>query len=367
MKTMMGLINLNNEHDFLNELTYFRCGAAVPLAGRFRLIDFTLSNMAKSNIQEVAIFTGNKYRSLMDHLGSGADWDLDRRHGGLFILPPDWNDPTDISKGDLRHFHNNLDYFERGKSDYVLISGSQFVSNTVYQDLFDYHIETGADVTLLTTTYDLLPEHHACVKVRVDENNWVTCLSNDTKNRHVFTNVYVMRKSLLLELVQDCIANYKTHFFSDGVKANLDHLKVNAYHYDGYSAIINSVESYYRQNMALLETESYKQLFSEGAPVLTKIGNQPPTKYRGTSKVNQSLIATGCVIDGTVENSILFRGVEVRDGAVVKNSIIMQRCTIEQGVHLENVILDKDVHITENQALKGAKEKPFVIAKRKTI
>lgn len=368
MDTMMGLINLEHEHDFLNELTYFRCGAAVPFAGRYRLIDFTLSNMAKSNISEVAIFTRSKYRSLMDHLGSGADWDLDRRHGGLFILPPDWNDPTDISKGDLSYFHNNRDYFARSNSDYVLISGSQFISNTVYHELFQQHLDQGADVTLLTSTYDdLLPEHNACIKVTTDEDDTVLSLSNDPKNPHVFTGVYVLRKSLLMELVDDCIANYKGNFFLDGIKANLENLYVQTYHYDGYSSIVNSVESYYRQNMALLETKSYKQLFSKDEHVLTKVGNQAPTKYGDTSKVSKSLIATGGMIKGEVDSSILFRGVQVSEGAVVKNSVILQRCIIEPGAHLENVILDKDVTITKDQVLKGAKEQPFIIAKSRKI
>lgn len=365
MDTMMGLINLEHEHDFLNELTYFRCGAAVPFAGRYRLIDFTLSNMVKSNISEIAIFTRSKYRSLMDHLGSGADWDLDKRHGGLFILPPDWNDPTDISKGDLSHFHNNRDYFNRGKSDYVLISGSQFICNTVYNDLFQHHLEKGADVTLLTTTYDhLLPEHNACIKVEADEVGTVHSLTNDPKNSHVFSGVYVLRKSLLLELVDECIANYKSHFFLDGIKSNLDRLNIHSYHYDGYSSIINSVDSYYRQNMNLLDTKSYKQLFSGGERVLTKIGNQAPTKYTGSSKVSKSLIATGGVIEGEVDHSILFRGVTVSKGAVVKNSIIMQHCTIEPGAYLENVIMNKELTITKEQVLIGAAQQPYIIAKR---
>lgn len=368
MDTMMGLINLEHEHDFLNELSYFRCGAAVPFAGRYRMIDFTLSNMTKSNISEVAIFTRSKYRSLMDHLGSGADWDLARRHSGLFILPPEWDDPADISKGDLSYFHHNRDYFERGKSDYVLISGSQFISNTVYDELFQHHLDKGADVTLLTTTYkDLLPEHNACIKVNADDDSSVISLTKNPKNPHVFTGVYVLKKSLLLELVDECIADYKNHLFIDGIKANLDRLNVQTHHYDGYSAIVNSIDSYYRQNMALLETDSYKQLFSKEEHVLTKVGNQAPTKYSGTSKVSKSLIATGGTIKGEVTNSILFRGVNVSEGAVVKNSIIMQRCTIEPGARLENVILDKDVTITKDQVLRGAKKQPFVIPKRRKI
>lgn len=368
MKTMMGLINLGHEHDFLNELTYFRCGAAVPFAGRYRLIDFTLSSMAKSGINEIAIFTRNKYRSLMDHLGSGADWDLDKRHGGLFILPPDWNDPTDISKGDLRHFHNYRDFFTRGLSDYVLISGSQFICNAAYDDLFRHHLKCGADVTLLTVTYDqLLPEHQACIKVVVDEHGTVQSLTHDSKHSRIFSGVYVIKKSLLLDIVDECIADHRSHFFLDGIKSNLNRLNIQSYHYEGYSAIVNSIDSYYRQNMALLDTTTYKLLFPDGQRVLTKIGNQTPTKYTGSAKVSDSLIATGGVIEGTVENSVLFRGVQISKGAVVKNCIIMQKCTIEPGAHLENVIMDKDVTITKNQVLIGAKEKPYVISKRMLV
>ncbi|MFD2116646.1 glucose-1-phosphate adenylyltransferase subunit GlgD [Paenibacillus yanchengensis] len=365
---MMGLINLEHEHDFLNELTYFRCGAAVPFAGRYRLIDFALSNMTKSNMNEIAIFTRSKYRSLMDHLGSGADWDLDKRHGGLFILPPDWHDPTDISKGDLSHFHNNRDYFTRGKSNYVLISGSQFICNTTYDSLFEHHLSSGADVTLLTTTYDpLLPEHDICIKVGTDENGVVHSLTNDHKQPRVFSGIYVMRKSLLLELVDECIANYKSHFFLDGIKANLDRLHINAYEYDGYSGIVNSIDSYYRQNMALLESTNYQQLFPDGQRILTKIGNQTATKYTKTAEVSNSLIATGGVMEGTVENSVLFRNVHVGKGAFVKNCIIMQHCTIAPGAYLENVIMDKDVTISMDQVLIGAKEQPYIIAKRKIV
>lgn len=365
---MMGLINLEHEHDFLKELTYFRCGAATPFAGRYRLIDFTISNMAKSSISEIAIFTKSKYRSLIEHLGSGADWDLNKRHGGLFILPPHWEDPTDISKGDLRHFRNNWDYFDRSKSNYVLISGSQFISNMLYRDLFHHHLKSGADVTMLTTKYDrLLPEHDSCLKVEVDEAGVVEDITNDLKNPHVFSGVYVLRKALLLELIEDCIANHKTHFFLDGIKANLARLNVHSYNYQGYSAVVNSIDSYYRENLALLENKNYQQLFPTGDPVFTKISNQAPTQYKGTAKVAKSLIATGGVIEGDVEKSILFRGVHVSTDAVVKNSIIMPHCKIEAGAHLENVILDKDVTVTKDQVLKGAKEQPFVIAKRKTV
>ncbi|UOQ86192.1 glucose-1-phosphate adenylyltransferase subunit GlgD [Gracilibacillus salinarum] len=367
MKTMIGLINLEHEYDFLNELTYFRCGAATPFAGRYRLIDFTLSNMTKSYMNEIAIFAKHKYRSLIDHLGSGADWDLNKRHGGLFILPPQWHDPHDVSKGDLRHFRNNWDFFERCKSEYVLISGSQFISNMHYNHLFEQHLGSGADVTILTSQYDLKPEHTSCLKVEADDQGNVTAFTNDTKNNHVYTGVYLLRKSLLYSLMEECIANNKSNFFLDGIQNNLDRLKIQVYNYQGYSMIVNSIDSYYRQNLSLLDSDNYQQLFPNGERVYTKIGNQPPTKYNSSAKIAKSLIATGGIINGEVENSILFRGVKVGKGAKIKNSIILQHCKIEDGAHIENVILDKDVTVTEDQLLKGAKEQPFIIAKRSTV
>nr|WP_090888866.1 glucose-1-phosphate adenylyltransferase subunit GlgD [Evansella caseinilytica] len=368
MDTLMGVINLDYELDLLNELTYFRCGASVPFAGRYRIIDFSLSNMVNTSIQEVAIFARAKYRSLMDHLGTGGDWELDRKHGGLFILPPDWNDPTDISRGDLSHFHNNRDFFTRGRASHILVSGSQFISNTDYEAAFQSHLERNAEVTLICTEVnELTDEHSQCLRVETDEDGWVTDLSHDAGNHYLFTGVYILGKELLLDLVDDCIAHYKSHFFFDGIKEKVGKLKIQAHSHVGYSAYINSVESYYRHSMNLLDARDYRELFMKKPFVKTKVSSQPPMKYCGQANVSNCLLANGCSIDGTVENSILFRGVKVKRGAVIKNSIIMQRCTIEENVHLENVILDKDVVVTKDKTFIGAKEQPYVVPKRKVM
>lgn len=368
MKTMIGLVNLEHEQNFFHELTYFRGGASVPFAGRYRLIDFPLSNMGNSFIEEVAVFTSVKFRSLMDHLGTGENWGLGRQKNGLFILPPDWNDPTDISKGDLRFFHNNRDYFARGNSDYVLISGSQFVSNTNYLKAFDYHIERGADVTLISTHVDeFKAEHECCLRIVADEDGWVKELTHDKQNPELFTSVYIINKDVLMNLVDDCIAHHQDNFFVNGIKDRLNDLKVQTYWNEGYGEFVNTIESYYRHNMNLLDSKNYQDLFYNLPYVRTKIGNQPPTKYRENVNVTHSLVANGCTIDGDVTNSVLFRDVQIAEGAVIKNSIIMQRCKIDAGVYLENVIIDKDVHVTEKQKLMGSKEKPYVIAKRQVI
>lgn len=368
MKKMMGLINLDHEQDMFNELTYFRNGASVPFGGRYRLIDFALSNMVDSGVEEVAIFTRNKYRSLLDHLGTGENWNLDRREGGLFILPPDWNDPTDISKGDLQFFHNNRDYFHRSNSDYILVSGSQFVANTDYKDAFRFHLDRKADVTLISVEVEkLLKDHDPYCRIEADENQWVEFMTNDKNNRNVFTGVYIINKDVLLELVDKCIAYGKDNFFLHGVKENLSSLKVQTYYYEGYHAFVNSVEGFYRENMNLLSEENYRSLFYRPKFIRTKTSDNPPVKYEDHAVVNNSIISNGCVIEGDVDHSVLFRGVSVKNGSVIKNSIIMQQCTIEEGVYLENVVLDKDVRVTAGQRIIGSKEKPYVVAKRQVI
>ena len=368
MNRIAGIINLDEEQDVLDELTYFRCGAAVPFAGRYRMIDFTISNMINSRIDSIAIFARSKYRSLMDHLEQGKAWDLDRQQGGLFILPPDWNDPTDISRGDLKHFHNNMDFINRVQADYLLISGSQNICNINFQEVLKEHKASNADVTVIYKKVDeLYPEHRFAHKLTVDEQNRVTDIHNAQQNQNVYMNMFLLKKSYLYSLVEDCIACGKSNLFLDAIKAKSKEIHIHAHEYKGVHALINSVESYYRNSAKLLNETEHDGLFKEESPIFTKIKNETPTKYFPGSNVQKTLVASGCVIEGQVEDSILFRGVKVGKGAVIKNSIIMQKCTIESGAVLENVILDKECKISFNRMLIGAKEKPFVVAKRKEM
>ncbi|RKD73179.1 glucose-1-phosphate adenylyltransferase [Sinobaca qinghaiensis] len=368
MAKMMGVINLDSEYSNLNELTYFRSGAAVPFAGRYRLIDFTLSNMSNANIHDIAIFAREKYRSLMDHLGTGSDWDLDRKRGGLFILPPDWNDPSDISRGDLQHFHNNRDFFERSSAEYVFLSGSQCIMNLPISEALDKHISSDADVTLISASLsDEDREDNSYLKLQTDENGAVTAFSHDRSLPSIFTGMYIIKKSLLMELVDECINNEKENFFLNGIKDNLHKLSVQTYHHEGYTAFIQSLKSYYKQNMRLLNTDHYQTLFFENQRIYTKVKDEPPTKYGDSAEVNHSLVANGCTIEGEVSNSILFRGVTVEKGAVVKDSIILQRCHIKADSTIDYSIIDKDSTIASGTTLKGIEDRPYVIAKRSVI
>ncbi|TDM03964.1 glucose-1-phosphate adenylyltransferase subunit GlgD [Macrococcus carouselicus] len=367
MRSLMGLINLENEHDFLEELTYFRNGASVPFAGRYRLIDFSISNMVNSGVDELALFVNQKYRSLLDHLENGEHFGLNDKHSRLFVLPPDWHDPTDISRGDLRHFHNNHDFFSRSKATDVIISGSQFIANVNYKDAYKYHVESDADITLIAENKDQLQEMHGPVLRINEESGKVTFLNHEQSNQHLFTGVYIIKKEKLMDIISFCIDNYKDTFFLHGIQERLDELNVRFYDVSTRSFYINSLKTFYHSNMAVLDPEIYKELFMQECRVRTKTSNQPPTKYLDDCVVKNAIVANGCVIDGCVENSILYRGAQVAKGAVIKNSIIMTNSRIGENVVLENVILDKDVTINDGQHLRGSGDKPFVVAKRQTI
>lgn len=368
MERIAGIINLDHEQDGLDELTYFRCGAAVPFAGRYRMIDFAISNMINSKIESIAVFARRKYRSLMDHLEHGKAWDLDHKRGGLFILPPDWNDPTDISRGDLQHFHNNMDFIHRTLADYILVTGSLNICNIDFQDVVKEHKQSNADVTVIYKKVDkLYPEHRLAHKLTLDENNRVTAIHNEQKNKNVYMEMYLVKKNYISMLIEECIAHGYSNLFLHAIKAKLPNIHIHAYEYKGVHALINSVESYYRNSAMLLNEEEYEALFKEDSPIFTKVKDEAPAKYLQDAIVNNTLVANGCVISGQVEDSILFRGVKVGKGAVIKNSIIMQRCDIDSDAVLENVILDKDCKISSGRRLVGAKEKPFIVAKRTTM
>jgi glucose-1-phosphate adenylyltransferase len=370
MNPIMGVINLVNEPDALEELTYYRCVASVPFGGRYRLIDFALSNMVNSGIDNVAVFTQHKYRSLMDHLGSGKEWDLDRKRGGLFVLPAVTGEPTGMSRGDLYQFYCHRDYFYRGREEYVLISRSHMVCNIHFGDVLRFHQETRADVTVVYKEVEG-EEQARFRRLAVKDNGLVTVMEDHTgrlRTNKVSMEMYLMSKELLLDMVESCLAQGYDHLVRDGIMKNIGKLSVYGYPFQGYLGIVNSIQSYYRNSMQLLQPKVWRELFFQKQGLIyTKVKDEPPAKYLGSAHVRNALIANGCAIEGRVENSLLFRGVNIRKGAVVRNSIILQNCEIEENAMIENAILDKDVFISRGRVLAGDNKAPFVAAKTKVI
>lgn len=372
MKDLMGLINLSENEDEIKELTYNRPIASLPIGGRYRVIDFILSNLVNTGIENVSIFTQGKSRSLMDHIRTGKDWDLDRKIDGLFILNPQTNNSELLtSNSDIENFKNHMVYLERSRQRYVILSRSYMICNIDYKGAYEYHKKSGADITIIYKKIkDYDDRFEGCDTLYLEEDGRVLSIGKkfgQNKNNNISMEMYIMDKNLLIDIIQNAIANGNYKSLKGAMLSIIDKMNVNSFEYKGYLSIVNSIKNYYKTNKELLNMDIYQNLFFSNGLIYTRVKDEPPTNYTKNAQVINSLVANGCIIEGVVENSIIFRGVKVKKGAVIKDSIIMQKCEIEEGAELKNVILDKGVIITENKTLYGDSENPLVIKKNTKV
>ena len=377
--TAAGLIFSNIHDRCIPEMTSRRTMASLPFGGRYRLVDFTLSNMVNSGINKVGIITHNNYRSLIDHIGTGKDWDLARRSGGVMILPPfitAYDNPraNQLYTTRLEALMGVTEYISHCSEDLIVLSDSDVVCNIDLADVIDQHERSGADLTVVTTKMKLCGEKESVGKTIVNtdaegiirefvEHTPLMCGEYD-----VSTNIMVFTRTYLNSLIDSAIAHGYTEFYQQALPYAMANSKFCTYRYEGYYASISSLPHYFETSMELLKNENRAQLFGvKDRPVYTKVRNTPPTKYSDDAVVKNSLIADGCVIEGTVENSILFRGVHVKKGTVVKNSIMLQNSCTGENVTLNCVIADKNVIIRDERVLSGSEVLPYYIAKGKMI
>lgn len=364
VKTVMGIINLQEDENLLQEVTEKRPLAAVPFAGRYRLIDFSLSSMVNSGVQNVGILLPGKSRAIMDHLRSGKDWDLARKHDGLFYLPPAETDNS-IRNGDVQSFYRHLDFVEHSSQRYILIAGSQVVYNMNFENALRFHQNTGADITML---YNIQKEESTSggTVLQTAENGMITDIAiepavyDDSK---VSMGIYLMDKRIFSDIVKSCFARGGTNLLIDGLMKLDGRYSLYGYKHEGFVARINSTASYYSASMEILNPEIWQELFLDSGLIYTKVKDEAPVKYKQNAKVVNSMVANGCVVEGIVENSILFRGVKIGKDVHVKNSIIMQKCELQNESMVENVICDKNVVITQGKWLKGAPNYPLIVEK----
>ena len=367
----LGIIFSNIHDTNVPELVRVRTLASIPFGGRYRLIDFTLSNMVNSGIDTVGILTKSNYQSLMDHVGSGKDWDLARKNGGLIMLPPFGVADTDsLYSSRLEALKSVTNFLFRADEEYVVMSDCDIVYRMSYDDVIEQHIKSKADITLVYTKHKKAdrPEKSATT-LKVDENNRITSIKYEEvleEDANLFMNVYVMKKTLLQSLVLDSISHNKRHFTTDILASNLDSMNICAYEHKGYYAAISSLQAYYEHSLSLLDEKNRHELFGD-RNVFTKIRDSAPTKYGATAVVKNSLIADGCFIEGEVENSILFRGVKIARGTKVKNCILMQNTVTGENVSLNCIITDKNVVIRDRRVLSGSENHPFYIGKESMI
>lgn len=365
----LGVIFANTYDNLVPELVAERTMASIPFGGRYRMIDFVLSSMANSGIDNVSIIVRRNYHSLMDHLGAGREWDLTRKRGGLNVFPPYAERSVKVYSGRVDALASILSWIGSQKEKYVVLSDACIAFNLDFNKLIEEHIASGADVTMLYNRAEI-PEgaRNDNYTVQVKDGRVTELLSNDYRpgQQNLAMNIYILERETLIQLIRDASVRGLVYFERDILARNLKLLNVQAYRFDGYVARISDMKSYFDENMRLLQPGSMDALFG-GAPIYTKIRDDNPTRYLEGSSVKNSLLADGCVIEGTVENCVLFRGCQVKKGAVVKNSVLGQDTVVEPECDVEFVVTDKNVHITEGKQLCGTDSFPVFVAKNHTV
>jgi len=374
MESVLGIVFAYSERAAMRELTKIRTLASLPIAGKYRVIDFILSGFVNSNIYDISLITTNNYNSLVDHVGAGRDWDLTRKIGGLRVLSPfsGENSTNGVYKGTLDALYRNLNSIKLSHAQHVVLSGSSIVCNIDYQEVLEKHIKSDADITAIYTKSmnggKTVPRGVAVIKMnktgRIED---LTINEDDAKIQDVnwLLDIFVIKKSLLETLVADAVSVGLTDFHLDIVKRLAGTLKIQGLESEKQFFEISTVRGYMQANMNFLKKAYREKAFEK--PVFTKVKDSFPTLYKDGCYVRNSLIADGCKIEGHVENSIISRGVRVEHSAVVKNSIIMQNTDIQSGARVEYVISDKDVIVREGREVIGHEKYPLLLAKKSIV
>ena len=372
----LGIIFPNSYDSLVPELVTERLMASIPFASRYRMCDFMISSMVHCGIDNISILVRKNYHSLMDHLGSGREWDLTRKNGGLNIVPPYAQKQVKVYEGRIEALESIRGYLKKQTEKYVIMTDSNIAVNFDFNDLLHAHIESGADATvvyrkqeipkpLIKQSTEALDLYYA-LGVNGDHVSKIYINPTEKGEMNFCLNIYVVERELLIRMIDDAFVHGYTSFVRDILERQIEHLDVGGYCYDGYVAEIHDMKSYFEENMKLLEEENLNALFS-GNQIYTKIRDDNPTRYINGSKAKNVMVADGCVIEGEVENSILFRGVHIGKGAKVKNCVLMQDTVVEDNASVEYVITDKDVTITEGKSLTGNDSFQVFVAKGQTV
>ncbi len=362
---VLGLIFSDSCASTMTELTAHRTTASVPIGGKYRMIDFVLSNLTNSNVNNVGIIAKSGFMSLMDHIGSGAAWDLSKNHSGVTILPP-YSGVTFENK--IETLHRLRGYIEDAGEDYVLLSESNVIFNVDYTELFYLHSVNKADITLVYKRMEA-PDKFMPVVIEHDNVGQVEkiLIKNEVEGeKNIWLGSLILSKELLLKLIDEAVSE-NAFSFSRMIQKTVDKYDVYAYEIPGSVSLISSMNEYYRFNMSLMDGALRRELFNPDHPIFTKVRDDAPCKYGLTSSVKNSLVSSGCFIEGEVENCVISKGVHIAEGAKVSNCIIMQDSEIGKGCNLSYVIIDKDVVFKDGIELMGVESYPIHIAKKSVI
>ena len=370
---ILGLIFSNMHDEAVSELTQVRTMGSILFGGRYRLIDFPLSNMTNSGIPEVGIITKANYQSLLDHIGSGREWDLGTKNGGLHLLPPFSNHMNGLYRGRIEALEGVLPFIQHSDAEYVVMSDCDVVTTIDFRQVIREHKRNEADITVVYAKHNFTNNgvgSRASTILEVDSDKRVVSATINPDilgeaNRSL--NMFVISRKILEKIVTRFAPEGFASFDKQVLQQNKASYKICGFEHKGYYEKIEDIMSYYNANMNLLKPENLHKLFLNDTPIFTKVKDSAPAKYEKGSSVKNSLVADGCVIEGTVENSILFRGVKVKKGAIVRNCILMQNTKIGEGAELHAVITDKNVKVGKDKLLTASMKNALFIKKNQKI
>jgi glucose-1-phosphate adenylyltransferase len=365
MKDVFGIV-FSNMHDHqLRALTSHRCMGSLPVGGRYRLIDFILSGFSNAGITNTAVIAKSNYKSLLDHIGNGRAWDLARKNGGLMVLPPAaLTEGGFVYKGRIEALAGMMSILQDSDDKDVLCADCDQMANIDYDDFASFHQKSGADITVM---YKKI--YHESDRVfstlRVEEDGTVAeVLLTPTKGeQNEYMNIMMISRELLEWIVKDCLSRNLDNFDRDVLQANVSQYKMSAYEFKEPAFRFDSIKAYFDSNLALLDPQVRAALFRADRPIYTRVLDEAPVKYGLSAKVENSLLADGCIVEGEVENSLLFRGVHVGKGAKVKNCVLMQGTYVGNYSTLENTITDRIVSVKDNRTIVGVETYPMYIKK----
>lgn len=371
MAKAFGIINTTGNHIWVEGMQEYRPIGAFSFLGRYRVIDFPMSNFSNSDIDRIHVMVGNNPRSLTEHLGTGRHYNINSKKGKVQVLFADTHSKNDIYNTDIAAFDENMYSIERMREPYVIIAPSYMVFKQNFKELLDSHIDSGADITLLYQAVENANEAYLnCDYVTLNRQRGVLEIRRnrgDEAQRDIFMDTYVMKTELFIKLIKKAKARSSMYTLPQIVGLSCEDLDVRGYEHKGYFAALTDLKSYYDANMSLLDIEKAEDLMNEEWPIYTRTNDSCPTKYFADAEVKHAVVSNGCMIEGTIENSIIGRGCTIKKGVVIRNSVVLPDSYIEEGIHIENQVIDKHTRILHCKELIGTPLQPGYVRRGDTL
>lgn len=371
MSKALGIVNFAANNIWVDGLSEYRPIGAFSFLGRYRVIDFPISNMSNSGLNQIQVYVRRKPRSLAEHLGTGRHYNINSKRGKVHLLFSESEVLDDMYNTDISAFMDNLEIIERNHCPYVVIAPSYMIYTANFDSLLQTHIESGADVTLLYHSVDNAKEHFLfCNTLNLNKQKGVLSIEpnrGNAKNRNIFMDTYIMAKDIFIDLIKKAKKTSSVFTLSDIVDMECNELDIRGVAHRGYFAAITDFKSYYDANISLIDYKSATSLFDEEWPIYTRTNDSCPTQYFDNSDVKASVVSNGCLIEGTIENSVIGRGCTIKKGAVVKNSVLLPDVVISENAHIENMVIDKHAKIVHIKDIVAEPEKPGYVKRSDTL